>query len=132
MRLTSLALIGGAALAAAALVGLRHNSAATAAPARIDRPMVEKFVLHSTGEVLSCVVEKAEGQGPLTHVRVAPGCDTVVAGLSKVHYWNEKADGTVELSANGSAPAVIFAPGDGVAYESVEPRTPLMSLMVSE
>jgi hypothetical protein len=132
MRFHSIALLAGIGLAAAAVVGLHLNSSASAAPVAHAHPSVEHFVLQASGDVPSCTVEKAEGQGPLTHVLVAPACDAVLPGLSGLHYWNEKADGTVELSVDGKTAAVVFAPADGVAYESVEPRTPLMALIEGE
>jgi hypothetical protein len=133
MRFHSIALLAGIGMAAAAVIGLRLNSSASAAPVPEGPAPVERFVLQASGDVPSCSVEKAEGQGPLTHVLVATDCDVVLPGLSKLHYWSEKPDGTVELSADGGrTAAVVFAPSDGVAYESVEPRTPLMSLIDSE
>jgi hypothetical protein len=129
MRFHSVALIAGIGLAAAAVVGFRINSSASAAPVPQPHPSVERFVLQASGDVPGCSVEKASAQGPSAHVLVAPACDAVLPGLSALHYWNEKADGTVELSADGRTATVVFAPADGVAYESVEPRTPLMALI---
>jgi hypothetical protein len=131
MRFRSFALLVGIGLAAVAIVGLRLNSSASAAPVPESAAPIERFVLQASGDAPDCSIEKAEGQG-LTHVLVSSACDAVLPGLSKLHYWNEKPDGTVELSADGHAATVVFAPSDGVAYESVEPRVPLMSLMVSE
>lgn len=93
------------------------------------RPTVERLTLQSSGETDTCTIEKSRAAGPVTHVVVAPECDRLLPGLSKATSWIEQADGTVALSADGSAPAAVFAEADGVAYESIEPRTPLLSLL---
>ena len=62
---------------------------------------------------------------------VAPTCDQVLPGLSSVQYWQEAADGTVTWSADGKTASVVFGIGDGVAYESIEPRMPLLALIAS-
>jgi hypothetical protein len=64
-------------------------------------------------------------------VTVAPACDRVLPGLSSVQYWQEGADGTVTWSADGTTASVVFGVGDGVAYESVEPRIPVLALIAS-
>jgi hypothetical protein len=124
-----LLMIGAAALAAVAATGLRLNSSASAAAdARAD-PEVERFLLQASGNDADCIVERLDAPGPVSRVLVAPACDAMLPGLSALHYWREQADGTVMLSADGTTPSVIFAQADGVAYESIEPRTPLMSLI---
>ena len=107
--------------------GLQSQAVAETSPV----PAVEMFQLQASGDVATCLVEKATGPGPLAHVIVAPDCDSVMPGLSTMRYWHENADGTVTLSADGKTPSVLFGPSDGVAYESVEPRTPLMALIAS-
>jgi len=129
MRTILFALIGGTALAAVGVAGLRLNSQASAATDARTDPSVERFLLQASGDEQTCPIDKAKGNGRLTYVRVAPECDELLPGLSKAHYWIENPDGTVILSADGKSPTAIFAQADGVAYESIEPRTPLMSLI---
>jgi hypothetical protein len=126
------ALLGSTALVAIAIVGLRLNSSASAATDTRTNPSVERFRLQASGDEATCVIEKSKGKGRITYVTVAPDCDGLIAGISQARYWIEEPDGTVALSADGRTAAVIFAQADGVAYESIEPRTPLMSLLESD
>jgi hypothetical protein len=128
MRYSVLALAGGSICAAAIVTGLKLHTQADAAP---KAPAVEAFQLQASGEEANCAVEKVAGAGPLLRVIVAPDCDGLMPGLSKMQYWREDADGTVTLSADGKTASVVFGLADGVAYESLEPRTPLMSLIAS-
>jgi len=129
MRYSGMALVGGAVIGGLAIAGFRLPSRAVAETSPV--PAVEMFQLQASGDAATCLVEKAAGPGPLVHVIVAPDCDSVMPGLSTMRYWRESADGTVTLSADGKTQAVLFGPSDGVAYESVEPRTPLMALIAS-
>jgi hypothetical protein len=129
MRTILFSLIGAIAIAAAGVAGLRPNSSASAATEARGNPSVERFRLQASGDEQTCPIEKAKGNGRLTYVRIAPQCDELLPGLSKAHFWIENPDGTVTLSADGRSPTVIFAQADGVAYESIEPRMPLMSLI---
>jgi hypothetical protein len=132
MQLGAIAFFGGTMLAAAAVVGVRANAPAPVVAKSAAEPTVERFVLQASGEERTCTVEKARGSGPTVPVTVAPGCDGLLAGLSRVRYWHEAADGTVDLSIDGRTPVVVFAEADGVAYESIEPRRPLMALLASD
>lgn len=134
MRIIILALLGGATLVTIASAGIKLNSSAAAATATdaLKNPSIERFLLQASGNDATCIVEKAEGVGPMAHMVVAAGCDEMLPGLSRLHYWSEAADGTVTLSADGTTPSVVFAQADGVAYESIEPRAPLMSLLESD
>jgi len=128
MRTLLIALVVGAAFAAGA-AGLKPNSQASAAVDARQAAGLERFVMQASGGEGTCVVEKAVGAGSLSKVSVAPQCDAMMPGLSGLHYWSEGADGTVALSVDGKAPAIIFAQADGVAYESIEPKTPLIALI---
>ena len=132
MRSILFSLIGGTALAAAAVAGLRLNSSASAAPEARSNPPVERFLLQASGDEQTCPIEKAKGNGPVTYVMIAPQCDELLPGLSKAQFWIENQDGTVMLSADGRSPSIIFARADGVAYESIKPRMPLMSLIEND
>ena len=131
MRCSMLALAGGSICAVAMIAVLKLHSQAQAAPEALAVPAVEAFRLQASGNAPGCIVEKTAGAGPLKHVMVARACDDVLPGLSRMHYWLEAADGTVTLYEDGKRASVVFALADGVAYESVEPRMPLMSLIAS-
>jgi hypothetical protein len=117
--------------AVVAIAGLKLHSQAQAAPDTSPAPRMEAFRLQASGDAADCTIEKAVGGGPLVEVTVAQDCDGLLPGLSKIRYWREDADGTVTLSADGKTASVVFGPADGVAYESLKPRTPLMSLIAS-
>ena len=131
MRYSVLALAGGSIFATMTLAGLKPHSHADVAPKAATAPAVEAFQLQASGDTASCAVEKRAGAGPLLNVIVAQDCDGLLPGLSKMRYWREDGDGTVTLSADGKTALVVFGLADGVAYESLEPRTPLMSLIAS-
>jgi hypothetical protein len=131
MRYSVLALAGGSMFAAVAIAGLKLHSQAQAAPEISPTAAVEAFRLQASGDPAGCAIEKAIGGGPLVGVSVAQDCDGLLPGLSKIRYWREDADGTVTLSADGKTASVVFGPADGVAYESLKPRAPLMSLIAS-
>jgi hypothetical protein len=128
MRISTLVLAACVAAGTIAVVGFRLNSTASAAAPGPD-PSLERFVLQATGDLPSCLIEKPKGEAPLIPLKIAPQCDEILPGLSRAHYWREKENGAVELSADGMTPTVTFELGDGVAYESIEPRTPLMTLV---
>ncbi|WP_295813335.1 hypothetical protein [uncultured Nitratireductor sp.] len=55
-------------------------------------------------------------------------CTQILPSLAEARIWEERADGTVAfVSANGET-LVEFFPGDGVSYQSLRPRTPLLSM----
>ena len=129
MRTSTLVLSACVAAGAVAVIGFHLNSTASAAAPVAGDPGVDRFVLQSTGDLPSCLIEKPRGEAPVIRVAIAPECDEILPGLSRAHYWREKPDGTVELSADGTTPVVTFEVGDGVAYESIEPRRPLMAMI---
>jgi hypothetical protein len=55
-------------------------------------------------------------------------CRRLLPGIERAKFWQEKQDGTVALSANGTDPIVTFAVADGDGYESCAPALPLLSL----
>ena len=127
-----LALASGSICAVAMIAVLKLHAQAQAAPEALAVPAVEAFRLQASGEAATgCTVEKTAAAGPRNHVIIAQACDDVLPGLSKMRFWLEAADGTVTLSEDGKRASVVFALADGVAYESVEPRMPLMSLIAS-
>lgn len=132
MRYLIFVLIGGTALAAVAVIGLRPNSPASAATGAPQPTNVERFLMQASGGDKTCLVEKTESEGRLSRVSLAPDCDEMLPGLSGLHYWSESSDGTVTLSADGRTPSVVFAQADGIAYESIEPRMPIIALMEGE
>jgi hypothetical protein len=131
MKYSVLALACGSTLAAVVIAVFQLHSEAGAAPEISVGPTVEAFQLQANGEAVGCMLEKTAGAGPLSRITVAQACDDLLPGLSTMQYWMEDSDGMVKLSADGKTATVVFALADGVAYESVEPRMPLMSLIAA-
>jgi hypothetical protein len=129
MRTSTLVLSACVLAGAVAVIGFRLNSTASAAAPAGDDPAIDRFLLQATGNLPACLIEKPKGGAPVIRVEMAAQCDQILPGLSQAHYWREKPDGAVELSADGLTPIVTFEVGDGVAYESIEPRLPLMTLI---
>src|SRR5262245_13954110 len=108
MRTSTLVLAACVAVGAVAVIGFHLNSTASAAAPRAGDPGVDRFVLQSTGDLPSCLIEKPRADAPLIRVEIAPECDQILPGLSHAHYWREKPGDTVELSADGTTPVVTF------------------------
>src|SRR3954468_2985615 len=132
MRTSTLVLAACVAAGTVAVVGFHMNSTASAASAAAPvhgDPGIETFILQATGDLPSCRIEKPRGAAPVVRVALSAECGELLPGLRQAHYWREKPDGTVELSPDGVTPVVIFEVGDGVAYESIAPRRPLMAMI---
>ena len=119
----------GVVVGAVALIGFRLPLAASAAaPAAVDAS-AETFVLQATGDLPACLISKPLDGAPVAKVQVEPECDRILPGCPMRTAGRRAADGTVVLAANDGLPIVTFEIGDGVAYESIEPRRPLMTLI---
>jgi hypothetical protein len=129
MRTSTLVLAACVAAGTVAVAGFHLNSTASAAASATFDPGVETFILQATGNLPSCRIEKPRGEAAVVRVALAPECGEILPGLGQAHYWREKPDGTVELSADGVTPVATFEVGDGVAYESIAPRRPLMAMI---
>ncbi len=124
------------ALACAALLGAGawfvHTSVLAPKDVQVAEasfPTAETFTLSTPGGSESCAVtrgdEVAEGRSELT---VDPSCAQVLPGVEKARFWQEKSDGLVAFVADGIDPIVTFSVADGVAYESVKPALPVVTL----
>lgn len=100
-----------------------------ATPLTAEASTSEIFTLHARGSGESCTVRKSPGDGLIATVSVEPGCDALLPGLSHARYWQEGDDGSIVFSAESHEAIVSFTMADGVAYESFEPRSPLISLI---
>lgn len=133
---TGLALVMIAGAMATAAVGLNALHKIQDNPgidiqttASIMRPSGEIFRLLSVDEGASCEVIKGKtqrsGRSPLT---VDPACDQILPGMALVRFWRERPDGSVDLTGEAGESLATFAVGDGFAYESFRPRTPLLRM----
>lgn len=93
----------------------------------------EMFRLTANGDEASCAVSR---HGPVSDGRselvLEPDCMDILPAMARAKFWQEEADGSVIFTENGIDPIVTFAVGDGVAFESIQPQAPLISLAVVE
>jgi len=133
---TGLALVMIAGTMATASIGVNALHKAqnsldldTQTTASITRPSGTVFRLSSIEADASCEIVKGKtqrsGRSPLT---VDPACDQVLPGMSRVRFWREKPDGSVDFTGEAGEALATFGVGDGLAYESFRPRTPLLRL----
>ena len=91
------------------------------------------YRLTSPDSPADCVVEKGAQSGPgMVALTVPADCDLVMPGLSAAHFWKEAGEGTIAFTLDGGEDVALFSVGDGVAYESIQPRRPLMALALAD
>src|SRR5262249_11282397 len=78
MRVSTLVLAACVAVGAVAVLGFHLNSTASAAAPVAGDPGVERFVLQSTGDLPSCLIEKPRGEAAVIRVEIAPECDQIL------------------------------------------------------
>ena len=89
----------------------------------------ETFELRSSEAATTCAVTRGDSvDGERATLKVEPACAALLPGVEKAKYWLDKADGSVAFTENGVDPIITFAVADGVAYESLEPALPVISL----
>ena len=114
--------------------GVASYFAMTAWPSRAPENVdvvasADTFQLRSTGAPGSCAVTRGDQlSNGKADLRVDPSCAAVLPGVEKAKFWVEKDDGSVAFTENGIDPIVTFAVADGVAYESLAPAQPVVSL----
>ncbi|WP_404934509.1 hypothetical protein ABWH97_00325 [Nitratireductor sp. ac15] len=103
-------------------------AATTAAPkAAFQDEAVSEFTLTGVGLNGICRVRHSPGLEN-TRLDLDGSCARLMPSLADARIWEEREDGTVAfVSATGEA-LVEFYPGDGAAYESLRPQTPLLSM----
>ena len=89
----------------------------------------ETYKLRSTQTAGTCAVVRGDQlTGGRSVLSVDAACSAVLPGVEKAKYWVDKDDGSVAFTENGIDPIVTFAIADGVAYESLDPAQPVISL----
>lgn len=129
---TALAIAG---VAAAGTAGLR-SEATPGAPEKNAHeqqvPRLETFEVRSSeGESTCAVTRGGTDSAGRAVLKVDPSCAALLPGMEKAKYWLDKADGSVEFTADGVDAIITFAVADGVAFESLEPPLPVISLDAS-
>lgn len=91
----------------------------------------DTFRMRSAGNV-SCAVTRGD---PVSEDRskleVEPACAALLPGIERAKFWQERED-SVAFTENGGDAIVSFSVGDGVAYESFKPLTPIISLAAAD
>jgi hypothetical protein len=88
----------------------------------------DRFRLRSSGNV-SCAVWRGDQVAEdRSELEIEPSCAALLPGIERAKFWQEHEDGSVAFTENGVDAIVRFSVGDGVAYESFKPSTPLVSL----
>jgi hypothetical protein len=121
--------LAGAAAALSVDKGVLVTQPSEATPVVGEISAGETFLVRALGSDESCRVRKAAMQGDVAELDAEPGCDDILPGLSRARHWQELDDGSVIFSTDGSETVISFSVADGVAYESFEPRSPLISLI---
>lgn len=93
-----------------------HTSAITASAS---------YQLKVAGLERGCSVTLRNEQSKLD---LAPACRNLPSDLSDARHWQKDANGDLFFIADDGRTVAQFFPGDGVAYESVKPATPIMLL----
>ncbi|WP_353644685.1 hypothetical protein [Mesorhizobium sp. WSM2239] len=107
--------------------GDRQAIAASVIP-QVQVPDGDMFRLRSSRNV-SCAVTRGDKIAEdRSELEVEPSCAALLPGIERAKFWQEQEDGSVAFTENGVDAIVSFSVGDGVAYESFKPSTPLISL----
>jgi hypothetical protein len=88
----------------------------------------EAFRLRTSGGASCAVTRGGVVSQDRAELRVEPACATLLPGMERAKFWHENDDGAVVFVENDGDPIVSFSVADGVAYESFQPSTPLLSL----
>jgi hypothetical protein len=90
-----------------------------------DAPSIEAFRVLRADTGASCAIAISSDNGAAARLAVEGRCGGVLAALPDARSWAEAADGSVTLA---TAVVARFAPSEGHAFESFEPKTPILSL----
>lgn len=92
-------------------------------------PMGEAYVMRAEATSATCqVVKGATAANGLAPVFIQRGCEEAVPAVSRIRYWRDRGDGSVELVGEGREAVIVFGIGDGIEFESYRPISPLLSL----
>lgn len=129
MKLALSALIALGAVGAVALVQEREPEE-TVTTAAVERAKdTEHFQMRIPGRDGSCkLIKRGPVDASQSKLELGENCSALMPRLAEARYWQEKGAGEVTLLADDGRTIVEFFPGDGVAYESYSPESPLIAL----
>jgi hypothetical protein len=135
MILLSLGLVAGLAATLGVAALKKPVTAIDEAPAKsVETEALPKpdtvFRLENAGGQMSCIVRKgrklSDGR---SLIEPGPRCAAIFAPLGDAAVWREGDDGTVDFIGRGGRTLVRFAQADGAGYESIRPRSRILSLI---
>lgn len=90
----------------------------------------ERYSVYRPGETQACLLTRQAGELPGTaQVKADAACRAVFDPLGDVALWQENNRGGVLLKDKSGRQIAELAPADGLAYQSVEPAVPILSLV---
>lgn len=95
-----------------------------------DAPSIEAFRVLRADTGASCAIAISSDDGAAARLAVEGRCGGVLAALPDARSWAEAADGSVTLATADGEVVARFAPSEGHAFESFEPKSPILSLTV--
>jgi hypothetical protein len=135
MNLLSIGLVAGLAATLGVAALKKPVTAIDEAPAKsVETEALPKpdtvFRLENAGGQMSCIVRKgrklSDGR---SLIEPGPRCAAIFAPLGDAAVWREGDDGTVDFIGRGGRTLVRFAQADGAGYESIRPRSRILSLI---
>jgi hypothetical protein len=110
--------------------GLDETTTSAIAPASGQQA---RFMLVSAGDETACTLVAEEApHGTMRQITLAPDCLAAGPELAAMRFWLDRPDGTVALAGADGRVRAEFALADGAAYESYNPRFPVMTLLAAE
>lgn len=125
-------LAGALAAIGAYLGGPDLDETVTSAIAPVSGQDGRFMLVTADGETACALVAEPALDGTMRRVALAPGCLAVNPELAAMRFWLDRPDGTVALAGADGRVRVEFAVADGAAYESYNPRFPVMTLLAAE
>ncbi len=87
------------------------------------------YKLQVSGKDGSCtVVKRGTVEAKRAGLDLKGGCAHLMPRLANARYWHEGETGEVIFATAEGRPVVEFFPADGVAYQSLNPVSPLIAL----
>ena len=120
--------LAGALAAAGALSGGPALDEATTAAIAPASGQAARFTLVSDETACTLGAEQAPS-GTMRRLALTPDCLAGNPELAAMRFWLDRPDGTVALAGADGRVRVEFALADGAAYESYNPRFPVMTLL---
>jgi hypothetical protein len=93
------------------------------------KALADRFTVRNHADGRSCIVKLHRAEGYNVH-RIEPSenCAAVTGMLASARAWRENNDGLVAITDRSGKSLMKLIPGDGLAWEVIEPRNIALSL----